>query len=93
MKLLTNPNGGDGNPRPGVMIPIPQYPLYSASLAEYNMDQVMNSARVICAFFVAILSWTNFATFFAKRAIFLKSVGMTISFFVLGCNLHIVIRY
>jgi alanine transaminase len=40
MKLLTNPNGGDGNPRPGVMIPIPQYPLYSASLAEYNMDQV-----------------------------------------------------
>ena len=22
------------------MIPIPQYPLYSASLAEYNMDQV-----------------------------------------------------
>ena len=22
------------------MIPIPQYPLYSASLAEYNMEQV-----------------------------------------------------
>jgi hypothetical protein len=40
MKLFTNPNGGDGNPRPGVMIPIPQYPLYSASLAEYNIDQV-----------------------------------------------------
>jgi alanine transaminase len=40
MKLLTNPNGGDGTKRPGVMIPIPQYPLYSASLAEYNMDQV-----------------------------------------------------
>ena len=40
MKLLTNPNGGDGLPRPGVMIPIPQYPLYSASLAEYNIDQV-----------------------------------------------------
>merc|ERR1712088_577575 len=40
MKLLTNPNGGDGEKRPGVMIPIPQYPLYSASLAEYNMDQV-----------------------------------------------------
>merc|ERR1711973_657341 len=40
MKLLTNPNGGDGEKRPGVMIPIPQYPLYSASLAEYNMSQV-----------------------------------------------------
>ena len=39
LKLLTNPNGGDGNKRPGVMIPIPQYPLYSASLAEYNMAQ------------------------------------------------------
>lgn len=25
---------------PGVMIPIPQYPLYSASIAEYNMYQV-----------------------------------------------------
>ena len=40
MKLLTNPNGGDGSKRPGVMIPIPQYPLYSASLAEYNMHQI-----------------------------------------------------
>merc|ERR1711953_1562390 len=40
MKLLTNPNGGDGKKRPGVMIPIPQYPLYSASLAEYNMHQI-----------------------------------------------------
>lgn len=26
--------------QPGVMIPIPQYPLYSASLAEFNMKQV-----------------------------------------------------
>jgi len=37
LKLLTGPGTGQ---RPGVMIPIPQYPLYSASLAEYNMDQV-----------------------------------------------------
>merc|ERR1719216_318805 len=37
LKLMTGP-GTDK--RPGVMIPIPQYPLYSASLAEYNMDQV-----------------------------------------------------
>lgn len=37
LKLMTGP--GEGR-RPGVMIPIPQYPLYSASLAEYNMDQV-----------------------------------------------------
>jgi len=40
MKLLTNPDGGNGLKRPGVMIPIPQYPLYSASLAEYNMHQI-----------------------------------------------------
>uniref|UniRef100_A0A1B6CHN5 alanine transaminase n=2 Tax=Clastoptera arizonana TaxID=38151 RepID=A0A1B6CHN5_9HEMI len=26
--------------KPGVMIPIPQYPLYSASLAEFNMQQI-----------------------------------------------------
>ena len=37
LKLFTGPGTG---PRPGVMIPIPQYPLYSASLAEYDMDQV-----------------------------------------------------
>jgi len=37
LKLMTDPGTGK---RPGVMIPIPQYPLYSASLAEYNMDQV-----------------------------------------------------
>ena len=39
LKLMTNP-GGENVKRPGVMIPIPQYPLYSASLAEYDMDQV-----------------------------------------------------
>ena len=26
----------DGKERAGVMIPIPQYPLYTATLAEYN---------------------------------------------------------
>merc|ERR1712037_605176 len=39
MKLMTNPEGASTK-KPGVMIPIPQYPLYSASLAEYNMEQV-----------------------------------------------------
>ena len=38
LKLMVNPEGGMKTP--GVMIPIPQYPLYSASLAEYNMQQV-----------------------------------------------------
>merc|ERR1712055_749283 len=38
MKLMTNP-GGENTKRPGVMIPIPQYPHYSASQAEYNMEQ------------------------------------------------------
>ena len=37
MKLLR----GSGAKRPGVMIPTPQYPLYSASLAEYDMEQVV----------------------------------------------------
>jgi len=37
LKLMTDQAQGK---RPGVMIPIPQYPLYSASLAEYHMDQV-----------------------------------------------------
>jgi len=26
--------------KPGVLIPIPQYPLYSATLAEFNVKQV-----------------------------------------------------
>merc|ERR1712179_178364 len=39
LKLMTHPVGSSGK-RPGVLIPIPQYPLYSASLAEYNMEQV-----------------------------------------------------
>jgi hypothetical protein len=29
-----------GAQKSGVMIPIPQYPLYSATLAEYGMEQV-----------------------------------------------------
>lgn len=29
-----------GGKRPGVMIPIPQYPLYSATIAEFEMEQV-----------------------------------------------------
>ena len=39
LKLLSNPENHEGPPS-GVMIPIPQYPLYSASLAEYNIDQI-----------------------------------------------------
>lgn len=30
-------------PKPGVMIPIPQYPLYSATLAEYDLEQVQRN--------------------------------------------------
>jgi len=40
LKLMTEPGSDAGGLQPGVMIPIPQYPLYSASLAEYNMAQV-----------------------------------------------------
>ena len=38
MKLLFNPTGS--SKLPGVLIPIPQYPLYSATLAEFNIHQV-----------------------------------------------------
>ena len=31
---------GEGKEKSGVMIPIPQYPLYSATLAEINAVQV-----------------------------------------------------
>merc|ERR1712029_605138 len=31
---------GPEGQKPGVMIPIPQYPLYSATLAEFNMHQI-----------------------------------------------------
>lgn len=37
LKLLIEKVDGKN---PGVMIPIPQYPLYSASLAEFSIDQV-----------------------------------------------------
>ena len=37
MKLLINDVGGK---KPGVMVPIPQYPLYSASIAEFDMALV-----------------------------------------------------
>lgn len=37
LKLLIN--NVDGK-KPGVMIPIPQYPLYSATLAEFDIKQV-----------------------------------------------------
>uniref|UniRef100_D3TLH4 alanine transaminase n=1 Tax=Glossina morsitans morsitans TaxID=37546 RepID=D3TLH4_GLOMM len=29
-----------GGKKPGVMVPIPQYPLYSATIAEYGMDKI-----------------------------------------------------
>ncbi len=38
LKLLVGKTSGKD--QPGVMIPIPQYPLYSASLAEYNIAQI-----------------------------------------------------
>lgn len=37
LKLLIHTANGR---KPGVMIPIPQYPLYSATLAEFDINQV-----------------------------------------------------
>ena len=36
---ILNCTGPNGEPT-GVMVPIPQYPLYSATLAEYSMGQI-----------------------------------------------------
>ena len=59
LKMMTAPGAGAGagDKKPGVMIPTPQYPLYSASLAEYDMEQVgegeniMNKLLGSCFFF------------------------------------------
>lgn len=37
LALMRCPVGGK---RPGIMIPIPQYPLYSATIAEFDMEQI-----------------------------------------------------
>ena len=61
LKLMTNP-GGNNVKRPGVMIPIPQYPLYSASLAEYNMEQVgyyLDEKRLVASNKSSVLHVTN----------------------------------
>jgi aspartate/methionine/tyrosine aminotransferase len=37
MEMLLNGNGK----KPGFLIPIPQYPLYSASISEFGAEQVI----------------------------------------------------
>lgn len=37
LQVMTNHTGGQRN---GVMVPIPQYPLYSATLAEFDLEQI-----------------------------------------------------
>ena len=41
----------DNDVRPGFMIPVPQYPLYSACTAEFNAQLVS------CFFSLTFLSW------------------------------------
>ena len=50
MKLLFNPTGS--SKKPGVLIPIPQYPLYSATVAEFNMQQVNRNIHIVILFCV-----------------------------------------
>ena len=52
MKLLFNPTGS--SKKPGVLIPIPQYPLYSATVAEFNMQQVNRNIHIVILFCVNI---------------------------------------
>ena len=44
MKCLQT--GGSGKDRAGVMIPIPQYPLYSASISELGAYQVTHNCQI-----------------------------------------------
>jgi len=43
MKLCMTGQGGDK--KAGVMIPIPQYPLYTATIAEYNAFPVSTEKK------------------------------------------------
>ena len=43
MKLMMT---GSSNKLAGVMIPIPQYPLYTATIAEYNAYTVSTNFRI-----------------------------------------------
>lgn len=54
LKLLIEKVDGKN---PGVMIPIPQYPLYSASLAEFSIDQVHAAQyyRITLLAFISVL--------------------------------------
>ena len=45
LKLLMT---GRDDPRSGVMIPVPQYPLYTATIAEYNAYPVSVLGIVSC---------------------------------------------
>jgi alanine transaminase len=40
LKLFINKTDGTNKQKAGIMIPIPQYPLYSASIEEFNLGQV-----------------------------------------------------
>ncbi|KAI3408870.1 hypothetical protein GPALN_007464 [Globodera pallida] len=40
LKLFIRPGIGAGCKKAGIMVPIPQYPLYSASIEEFNLGQV-----------------------------------------------------
>lgn len=50
--LLALVNNQQANQKPiGVMIPIPQYPLYSATIAEYGMHQIsyyLGNFKLLC---------------------------------------------
>ena len=57
MKLLFNPTGS--SKKPGVLIPIPQYPLYSATVAEFNMHQVSKYELILLLYFINTLFCLN----------------------------------
>jgi len=53
LKLLqTSVNTGNG--RAGIMIPIPQYPLYSATLSEMNSHQVTGNNIYLLVYMVIV---------------------------------------
>lgn len=57
MKLFINRTGGR---KVGFMVPIPQYPLYSATIEEFGLGQVHNLYTLLSSLYNCIIVVNNF---------------------------------
>jgi aspartate/methionine/tyrosine aminotransferase len=80
MKCLQT--GGTGKDRAGVMIPIPQYPLYSATISELGAYQVCSQKTLKYSMLRAVLKlFTEFPrikyaiNYFRSTTIWMRTTG------------------